>query len=46
MIIVGDHLVGNVYIKFRYESDAEKAASALNNRNILVLDKTLNNLIG
>ncbi len=34
MIIVGDHLVGNVYIKFRYESDADKAASALNNRNI------------
>jgi len=29
---LGDHLVGNVYIKFRYESDADKAASALNNR--------------
>ena len=29
---LGDHLVGNVYIKFRYESDAEKAATSLNNR--------------
>lgn len=33
---LGDHLVGNVYIKFRYESDAEKAATALNNRNVFV----------
>ncbi|XP_072049319.1 splicing factor U2AF 26 kDa subunit-like [Amphiura filiformis] len=29
---LGDHLVGNVYIKFRYEEDAEKAVQALNNR--------------
>ena len=29
---LGDHLVGNVYIKFRREEDAEKAVTALNNR--------------
>lgn len=29
---LGDHLVGNVYIKFRNEADAEKAANDLNNR--------------
>merc|ERR1711872_1064416 len=29
---LGDHLVGNVYIKFRFEEDAEKAVTALNNR--------------
>ncbi|XP_064394009.1 splicing factor U2AF 35 kDa subunit-like [Halichondria panicea] len=29
---LGDHLVGNVYIKFRYEEDAEDAVLALNNR--------------
>ncbi|XP_071175543.1 splicing factor U2AF 35 kDa subunit-like [Mytilus edulis] len=29
---LGDHLVGNVYIKFRYEEDAEKAVNDLNNR--------------
>eukprot|EP00795_Rhopilema_esculentum_P017001 gene17001-8506_t len=29
---LGDHLVGNVYIKFRYEEDAEKAVTDLNNR--------------
>ena len=29
---LGDHLVGNVYIKFRREEDAEKAAKELNNR--------------
>lgn len=29
---LGDHLVGNVYIKFRREEDAEKAAKDLNNR--------------
>jgi len=29
---LGDHLVGNVYIKFRREEDAEKAVSELNNR--------------
>lgn len=29
---LGDHLVGNVYIKFRFEEDAEKAVQALNNR--------------
>ena len=29
---LGDHLVGNVYIKFRFEEDAEKAVTNLNNR--------------
>ena len=29
---LGDHLVGNVYVKFRYEEDAEKAVNDLNNR--------------
>jgi len=29
---LGDHLVGNVYVKFRYEEDAEKAVADLNNR--------------
>lgn len=29
---LGDHLVGNVYIKFHREEDAEKAVSELNNR--------------
>ncbi|KAL5020361.1 hypothetical protein ScPMuIL_003253 [Solemya velum] len=29
---LGDHLVGNVYVKFRYEDDAEKAVNELNNR--------------
>lgn len=29
---LGDHLVGNVYIKFRREEDAERAAKDLNNR--------------
>merc|ERR1711973_238653 len=29
---LGDHLVGNVYVKFRYEEDAEKAAKELDNR--------------
>jgi splicing factor U2AF subunit len=29
---LGDHLVGNVYIKFRREEDAEKAVNELNNR--------------
>ena len=29
---LGDHLVGNVYIKFRREEDAEKAVTELNNR--------------
>jgi len=29
---LGDHLVGNVYIKFYSEEDAEKAVNALNNR--------------
>lgn len=29
---LGDHLVGNVYVKFRYEEDAEKAAKDLDNR--------------
>ena len=29
---LGDHLVGNVYIKYRREEDAEKACKVLNNR--------------
>ncbi|XP_067937752.1 splicing factor U2AF 35 kDa subunit-like [Watersipora subatra] len=29
---LGDHLVGNVYVKFRREEDAEKAMNALNQR--------------
>lgn len=29
---LGDHLVGNVYIKFRHEEDAEKTVNAVNNR--------------
>lgn len=29
---LGDHLVGNVYVKFRREEDAEKAVAELNNR--------------
>ncbi|XP_055501262.1 splicing factor U2AF 35 kDa subunit [Leucoraja erinacea] len=29
---LGDHLVGNVYVKFRHEEDAEKAVNDLNNR--------------
>ena len=29
---LGDHLVGNVYIKFRYEEDAERAVNDLNTR--------------
>uniref|UniRef100_A0A3Q2VY41 U2 small nuclear RNA auxiliary factor 1 n=1 Tax=Haplochromis burtoni TaxID=8153 RepID=A0A3Q2VY41_HAPBU len=29
---LGDHLVGNVYVKFRKEEDAEKAVIDLNNR--------------
>jgi len=29
---LGDHLVGNVYVKFRYEEDAEKAVNYVNNR--------------
>uniref|UniRef100_A0A8C8W1G9 Splicing factor U2AF 26 kDa subunit n=1 Tax=Peromyscus maniculatus bairdii TaxID=230844 RepID=A0A8C8W1G9_PERMB len=29
---LGDHLVGNVYVKFRHEEDAEKAVMDLNNR--------------
>ncbi|XP_015846773.1 splicing factor U2AF 26 kDa subunit-like [Peromyscus maniculatus bairdii] len=29
---LGDHLVGNVYVKFRYEEDAERAVMDLNNR--------------
>uniref|UniRef100_A0A8C2FN46 Splicing factor U2AF 35 kDa subunit n=1 Tax=Cyprinus carpio TaxID=7962 RepID=A0A8C2FN46_CYPCA len=29
---LGDHLVGNVYVKFRREEDAEKAVLHLNNR--------------
>lgn len=29
---LGDHLIGNVYVKFRTEEDAEKAVECLNNR--------------
>lgn len=29
---LGDHLVGNVYVKFKYEEDAEKAVTNVNNR--------------
>lgn len=29
---LSDHLVGNTYVKFRYEEDAEKACNDLNNR--------------
>jgi splicing factor U2AF subunit len=29
---LGDHLVGNVYVKFHKEEDAEKAVNACNNR--------------
>jgi len=29
---LGDHLVGNVYVKFKQEDDAEKATTDLNNR--------------
>ncbi|XP_030069505.1 splicing factor U2AF 26 kDa subunit isoform X2 [Microcaecilia unicolor] len=29
---LGDHLVGNVYVKFRREEDAERALAELNNR--------------
>lgn len=29
---LGDHLVGNVYIKYRREEDAEKACKILNSR--------------
>ncbi|KAJ3366933.1 Splicing factor U2AF 26 kDa subunit, partial [Kappamyces sp. JEL0680] len=29
---VGDHLVGNVYVRFGYEEDAGKAVDDLNNR--------------
>jgi splicing factor U2AF subunit len=29
---LNDHLIGNTYVKFRYEEDAEKAVDDLNNR--------------
>ena len=29
---LGDHLIGNVYVKFKREEDAEKAVLSLNNR--------------
>ncbi|KAA0201874.1 hypothetical protein HAZT_HAZT009096 [Hyalella azteca] len=29
---LGDHLVGNVYIKFKFEEDAKRAVEDLNNR--------------
>ncbi|CAF4451911.1 unnamed protein product, partial [Adineta steineri] len=29
---LGEHLVGNIYIKFRYEQDADRAVTDLNKR--------------
>ena len=29
---LGDHLIGNMYAKFKFEEDAEKAVESLNNR--------------
>ncbi|KAJ1553817.1 Splicing factor U2AF 26 kDa subunit, partial [Nowakowskiella sp. JEL0078] len=29
---IGDHLVGNVYIRYRFEEDAQKSVDSLNNR--------------
>ena len=29
---LGEHLIGNVYVKFRNEDDADKAVADLNNR--------------
>lgn len=29
---IGEHMVGNVYVKFLHEEDAEKAANGLENR--------------
>ncbi|KAI8808791.1 hypothetical protein BJ742DRAFT_807643 [Cladochytrium replicatum] len=29
---VGDHLVGNVYVRYKFEDDAQKAVDSLNNR--------------
>jgi splicing factor U2AF subunit len=29
---IGEHMIGNVYVKFKREEDAEKAAQAVNNR--------------
>jgi len=29
---IGEHMIGNVYVKFKQEEDAEKAVNALNNR--------------
>ena len=29
---IGEHMVGNVYVKFMKEEDAEKAKNDLNNR--------------
>ena len=29
---LGDHLVGNVYVKFKFEEDSEKAVNDVNNR--------------
>lgn len=29
---IGDHLIGNVYVRFRIEEDAERASIELNNR--------------
>ena len=29
---IGEHLIGNVYARFRYEEDASKAVESLNNR--------------
>ena len=32
---LGEHMIGNVYVKFRREEDASKAADLLNNRCVL-----------
>ena len=29
---LGEHLIGNIYVKFRNEEDADKAVADLNNR--------------
>ncbi|CAF5209715.1 unnamed protein product, partial [Rotaria magnacalcarata] len=29
---LGEHLIGNIYIKFRFEKDAERAVTGLNTR--------------
>jgi splicing factor U2AF subunit len=29
---IGEHLIGNVYVRFKYEEDAQRAIDALNSR--------------